>query len=112
MAEKKHFSLSERLAMTNTQQMEVGNTYFIKKVNSVIEFADKKTGDIRRAVIVDCEDGQYYLPNTIANGYLEELASGKTEAEVNAIFEGHTFKCESFTAKSFGTKGKTLHLIA
>lgn len=110
--EKKNFTLAERLAMQNTQQMEIGNVYNIVKVDRVIEFADKKTGDLRRAVIVSCDDGsQYYLPNTIANSYLNELATAADPQTVNSIFEGHSFKCEAFTAKRFGTTGKTLHLL-
>ena len=107
----KIFSLDEMLNMSSTQQMKVGNTYTITKVERIVDFTDKKTGEIRNAVVVLCDDGiSYYLPNTICNAYLRELENS-SPAEVNAKFEGHTFRCDSFTAKTYGTKGKTLHIL-
>lgn len=107
----KNFSLDDMLNMSSTQQMQVGNTYTITKVERIVDFTDKKTGEIRNAVVVLCDDGiSYYLPNTICNAYLRELENS-SPAEVNAKFEGHTFRCDSFTAKTYGTKGKTLHIL-
>lgn len=107
--QKKHYSLSERLSMQNTSTMEVGSIYHINKVEDPIEFTDSKTGEIRSAVVVDCDDGQYYLPNTIANAYIEESAENPFEAR--EALEGKTFKCVSFRAKKYGTTGKTLQLM-
>ena len=107
----KNFSLDDMLNMSSTQQMQVGNTYTITKVERIVDFTDKKTGEIRNAVVVLCDDGiSYYLPNTICNAYLRELEKSSPE-EVNAKFEGHTFRCDSFTARAYGTKGKTLHIL-
>lgn len=107
----KVFGLDEMLNMSSTQQMQVGNTYTITKVERIVDFTDKKTGEIRNAVVVTCDDGiSYYLPNTICNAYLRELENS-SPAEVNAKFEGHTFRCDSFTARTYGTKGKTLHIL-
>ena len=107
----KNFSLDDMLNMSSTQQMQVGNTYTITKVERIVDFTDKKTGEIRNAVVVTCDDGiSYYLPNTICNAYLRELENSSPE-EVNAKFEGHTFRCDSFTARAYGTKGKTLHIL-
>ena len=107
----KNFSLDDMLNMSSTQQMQVGNTYTITKVERIVDFTDKKTGEIRNAVVVLCDDGiSYYLPNTICNAYLRELETS-SPAELNAKFEGHTFRCDSFTAKAYGTKGKTLHIL-
>ena len=108
--QKKHYTLAERLAMQNTNQMEVGSDYHIKAVDSVIEFTDSKTGEIRKAVIVECDDGKYYLPNTIANSYLEEIETD--EAGARAALEGHTFKCVQFNARRYGTKGRTLQIVS
>ena len=107
----KNFSLDDMLNMSSTQQMQVGSTYTITKVERIVDFTDKKTGEIRNAVVVTCDDGiSYYLPNTICNAYLRELENSSPE-EVNAKFEGHTFRCDSFTARAYGTKGKTLHIL-
>lgn len=109
--ENKKFSLAERLNMQNTQQMEKGEMYTIAKVDKVIEYTDKKTGEVRNSVIVTCADGvSYYLPNVIAKAYLDEIKEKPVE-EVNALFEGHTFRCEEFTSRKFGNTGKTLHLL-
>lgn len=109
--ENKKFSLAERLNMQNTQKMEKGEMYTIAKVDKVIEYTDKKTGVVRNSVIVTCADGaSYYLPNVIANAYLDEINEKSTD-EVNALFEGHTFRCEEFTSRKFGNTGKTLHLL-
>ena len=108
----KIYSLKDRLEMQRTQQMQVGTIYNITHVDRVVEFPDKKTGEIRRAVVVACDDGaMYYLPNTIANAYLQEVAENG-EAATDALFEGHSFRCEEFTARSYGTKGKTLHQLS
>lgn len=107
--QKKKYSLADRLAMQNTSSMEVGSIYHINKVNDPIEFTDSKTGEIRSAVVVDCDDGQYYLPNTIANAYIEESAENPFAAR--EALEGKTFKCVSFKAKKYGTTGKTLQLM-
>lgn len=108
----KNYSLKERLEMQRTQQMKVGTIYNITNVDSIIEFTDKKTGEIRKAVVVACDDGAvYYLPNTIANAYLQEVAENDEEA-TKALFEGHSFRCEEFTARRYGTTGKTLHQIS
>lgn len=106
--QKKHYTLAERLAMQNTNQMEVGCLYHIIAVDSVIEFTDSKTGEIRQSVVVECDDGKYYLPNTIANSYIEEMATD--EAGARAALEGKTFKCVSFKAKKYNTTGKTLQI--
>ena len=109
----KNYGLDEMLNMSSTQQMQVGNTYTITKVERIVDFTDKKTGEIRNAVVVTCDDGiSYYLPNTICNAYLRELENPLTSPEaINAKFEGHTFRCDSFTARAYGTKGKTLHIL-
>lgn len=107
--QKKHYSLADRLSMQNTSSMEVGSIYHINKVEDPIEFTDSKTGEIRSAVVVVCDDGQYYLPNTIANAYIEERDEDPFEA--SAALEGKTFKCVSFRAKKYGTTGKTLQLM-
>ena len=97
--QKKKYSLADRLAMQNTSSMEVGSIYHINKVEDPIEFTDSKTGEIRSAVVVDCDDGQYYLPNTIANAYIEESAENPFAAR--EALEGKTFKCVSFRAKKY-----------
>ena len=109
----KNYGLDEMLNMSSTQQMQVGNTYTITKVERIVDFTDKKTGEIRNAVVVTCDDGiSYYLPNTICNAYLRELENPLNSPEsINAKFEGHTFRCDSFTARTYGTKGKTLHIL-
>lgn len=108
----KIYSLKDRLEMQRTQQMQVGTIYNIMSVDRIVEFTDKKTGEIRKAVVVLCDDGaMYYLPNTIANAYLQEVAENGEEV-TKALFEGHSFRCEEFTAKRYGTKGKTIHQIS
>lgn len=109
---EKKFSLHERLAMKQTLQMEIGNTYTINKIASIIDFVDTKTNEPRKAVVVECTDGNlYYLPNTIANAYLSALNEVDNPFEVNKELEGNTFKCVEFLAKRFNTKGKTLQLV-
>lgn len=108
----KIYSLKDRLEMQRTQQMQVGQIYNIEKIDRIVEFVDKKTGESRKAVVVTCSDGaNYYMPNTIANSYLQEVAENGEEA-TNALFEGHSFRCEEFTARRYGTTGKTLHQIS
>ena len=106
--QKKHYSLADRLAMQNTSSMEVGSIYHINKVQDPINFTDSKTGETRSAVVVECDEGQYYLPNTIANAYIEESAENPFTAR--EALEGKIFKCVSFKAKKYGTTGKTLQL--
>lgn len=112
MESKKSYSLHDRLTMQQTHTLNVGDVINIDHVDAVVTYTDSKTKQERRAVVV-CDDNgaKYYLPNTIAGAYLD-MVDGGDESEAKAELEGHTFRCEEFVAKQYGTKGKTLALMA
>lgn len=110
MAERT-FSLHDRLTMTITKTMNVGEIIKITKISSIIDYIDSRTKEARKAVVVETDKGEkYYLPSTIGKAIIEMFENGQ-EAEARAELEGKTFRCEEFIAKRYGTKGKTLSLI-
>ena len=110
MAERT-FSLHERLRMTITKTLTVGEIIKISKIDAIISYIDSKTGELRRSVVVLNDRGEkYYLPSTIGKSVIE-MFDNSEEAEARAELEGKTFRCEEFIANRYGTKGRTLSLI-
>lgn len=108
---EKNFSLHDLLTMKVTRSLNVGDIIKVEKIDSVISYADSRTGEMRKAVVVIADNGnKYYLPNSIGRKVVELFDNGD-EALARYEIEGHTFRCEEFVAKRFGTKGKTLSLV-
>ena len=99
--EKRKYTLGERLNMVSGQKMVPNCKYHIKKMHDPRHVqAGSREFD---SIIVECEEGFYFLPNVIVASVLEE----GIEASRHQL-EGHVFICRQFESKAFKNKGLTL----
>ena len=99
--EKRKYTLGERLNMVAGQKMQPNAKYHIKKMHDPRHVqAGSREFD---SIIVECEEGFYFLPNVIVDSVLEEGVEASRPQ-----LEGHVFICRQFKAKAFNNTGLTL----
>ena len=99
--EKRKYTLGERLNMVAGQKMTPNCKYHIKKMHDPRHVqAGSREFD---SIIVECEEGFYFLPNVIVASVLEEGVEASRPQ-----LEGHVFICRQFESKAFKNTGLTL----
>ena len=99
--EKRKYTLGERLNMVAGQKMVPNCKYHIKKMHDPRHVqAGAREFD---SIIVECEEGFYFLPNVIVSSVLEEGVEASRPQ-----LEGRVFICRQFESKAFHNKGLTL----
>ena len=102
--EKRKYTLGERLNMIAGQKMQPNAKYHIKKMHDPRHVqAGNREFD---SIIVECEEGFYFLPNVIVASVMEEGVEASRPQ-----LEGHVFFCRQFESKAFKNKGLTLTKI-
>lgn len=95
-------TLSDMLNSSPAERMEIGSIYHINKIDRIIESTNQRTGELQKSVIVSCDEGLFFLPNTIAASYLEN------PEENREALEGKTVKCVKFKSKKYNSTGRTI----